>query len=90
MLADEHARRAGVVEVDVREQQVADVRQHEPAFGELGLEREDVGRRPAILEREPVLGLEQVDADHALRVFVVQIQRIRRARRHAPDPRSRS
>ena len=90
MLADESARGAGVVEVDVREQEVAHVAQHERALGQLPLQLRDAGRRPAVLEREPVLGLEQIDADDALGTFVVQVKRIRRDRRHAPDPRSRS
>ena len=90
MLANQRARGAGVVEMDVREQQVAHVVQHEAALGQLRLQRRDAGRRPAVLEREPVVGLEQVDADDALGTFVVQIKRIRRDRRHAPDPRSRS
>ena len=74
MLANQRARSARVVEMDVREQQVAQVAQHEAALDQLRLQRLDAGRGPTVLEREPVLGLEQVDADHALGTLVVQVQ----------------
>ena len=84
MLADERAGSAGVVEVDVREQQVADVGQGQAALGEPLLQGGDARRGPAVVEREPVGGLEQVDADDALVALVVEVERIRRS--HAPDP----
>jgi hypothetical protein len=90
VLADEHTRRARVVEMNVRKEQMAHVRQDETALRQLRLQRRDARRRSAVLEREPVLGLDEVDADDALDTFVVQIKRIRRARRHAPDPKARS
>jgi hypothetical protein len=49
MLADQRAGGAGVVEVDVREQQVADVGELEPAVGESLLQRREAGRRPAVV-----------------------------------------
>ena len=84
MLADERSGSAGVVEMDVREQQVADVGQGQAAFFEPLLEGGDAGRGPAVVERETVRGLEQVDADDALVALMVEVHRIRHS--HAPDP----
>jgi hypothetical protein len=47
----EEARRARVVEVDVREQQVADVPDSETVFRQAGLQRIDAGRRSTIDQR---------------------------------------
>ena len=47
----------------------------ERALGQLLFELPDAGRRPAVLERGPVLGLEQVDADHALGIIFFRGQR---------------
>ena len=66
VFAHERPGGAGVVEVDVREQQVADVGELEPALGEGRLQGRDAGRGPAVVEREPVVGLEQVARDDAL------------------------
>jgi hypothetical protein len=77
MLADEHARRAGVVEVDVRKQQVAHVGELEAARREPGLQFGHAGRRPAVLQRRPVVGREQVRADHPLVAEVAQVERPR-------------
>ena len=76
VLAHEHARRARMVEVDVREQQVAHVGELEAALGEPGLQLGHAGRRPAVLQREPVVGLEQVGADHPLVAEVAQVERL--------------
>ena len=76
VLAHEHARGAGVVEVDVREQQVADVGELEAALGEACLQLGHAGRRAAVLQREAVLGLEQVRADHPLVAEVAQVERL--------------
>ena len=75
VLADERAGGAGVVEVDVREQQVADVGELEAAVGERLLQRREAGGRAAVVQREPVVGLEQVAADDAL-VLVVQVDQV--------------
>jgi hypothetical protein len=75
VFADERAGGTGMVEVDVREKQVADVGEGEPAVGEGRLQRRDAGGRPAVVEREPVVGLEQVAGDDAL-VLVVQIDQV--------------
>ncbi len=82
VLADEHARRARVVEVDVREEQVPHVAELESALGQAGLQRGQADRGPAVLQRGPVLGLEQVGADHSLAAEVVQVERLWR---HAAD-----
>jgi hypothetical protein len=55
-----------VVEVDVREQQVPQVAELEPALGQARLQLLDAGRGPAVEERGAVCGFEQVGADHAL------------------------
>jgi hypothetical protein len=62
-----------VVEVDVAEQQVTDVGESESALGQFAFERGDVARRAAIEEREAVVGLEQIAADDALAVEVVEV-----------------
>jgi hypothetical protein len=51
MLAHEHAGRPRVVEMDVAEQQVANVGELESARSKPGLEAVDRGRRPAVEER---------------------------------------
>ena len=73
MLPDEGARGAGMVEVDVAEQQVADVGERVSAGGESLLERGDVGRRPTVEKREAVVRLEQIAADDALGAEVVEV-----------------
>jgi hypothetical protein len=55
--ADEHACGAGVVEVDVAQQQVAEVRERETTLLEPALERRNAAGRAAVVERETVLGL---------------------------------
>ena len=75
VLADEHAGGAGMVEVDVREQQVPHVLQLEPALGEARLQLGDADRGPAVEERRPIRGLEQVAADHPLPAEVAQVER---------------
>ena len=76
MLADEHARGSRVVEVDVGEEKVPDVREGEPALRETRLQVLNARRRAAVEERGPVLGLEQVAADDP-RVLVVEVDRLR-------------
>ena len=73
VLAHEHSSGTGVVEVDVREQQVPDVGELEPLLREAGLQLGDAGRGAAVLEREPVLGLQEIDADHTLVAEVMQV-----------------
>src|SRR5439155_26218864 len=57
---DERSRRAGVVEVDVRQEQVPDVLQREAARGEPRLERLEARARAAVEEREAVVGVDEV------------------------------
>src|SRR3954452_16573414 len=76
MVAHERAGCTGVVEMDVREQQVADVREPQPALGETLLERLTRRRRPAVEQREAVVGLDEVDADRSLATGEVQIDRL--------------
>jgi hypothetical protein len=73
VLPNEDTRGAGVVEVDVAEEEVADVGRREPARREALLECREIARRAAVEERRPVLGLEQVAADDALGAEVVEV-----------------
>jgi hypothetical protein len=75
MLADERAGGTGVIDVDVREEQVADVCQLEPALGEACLQRVDARRRPAVMDGRTVVGLDQERADDA-RVLVMEVDRV--------------
>ncbi len=76
MLAHEHARRAGVVEVDVAQQQVPDVGELQPARGQPGLQRLDRRARAAVEQRRPVVRLEEVRRDRPLRAVMVQVDRL--------------
>ena len=51
-------------------------RQREPAGGEPGLERADRRGRPAVEQREPVVGVDDVDADDALDALVHEVDRL--------------
>jgi hypothetical protein len=70
-LPDERAGGAGVVEMDVAEEQVVDVGEREPAPREASLQCRDGGGRAAVEEREAVVSLDQVAADDALGAEVV-------------------
>jgi hypothetical protein len=76
VLADEAARGAGVVEVDVREEEVLDVPELVTAPREPGLERVEAARGAAVEERRPRLGLEQVGADRPGAPAVQQVDRL--------------
>jgi hypothetical protein len=52
--AGEQARRACMVEVDVREQQVAEIPQCEPVRRQTGLQRLEAGRGPTVDQRRLV------------------------------------
>jgi len=73
LLSDERARGAGVIEVDVAEQEMADVCQRETALRQSLLERSDVGRRAAVEKRGPVVRLEQIAANDPLGAEVVKV-----------------
>ena len=90
VLAHERAGGAGVVEVDVREEQMADVAELEAALREPGLQRRDARRRPAVVEREAVVGLDDVAADVAGEALVEQVDRLERGRRHPGNVPDRS
>jgi hypothetical protein len=76
LLADEDARGAGVVEVDVAQQQVADVGERQALLGEGLFEPGDADRRTAVVEREPVRGLDEVAPDDALGGEVVEVDEL--------------
>jgi hypothetical protein len=73
VLADEDPRGAGVVEMDVAEQQMAQIRELDAVLLEPPLERRDAARRPAVEQREPVVGLDEVATDDALDAAVVEV-----------------
>ena len=77
MLAHEHARRARMVEVDVREEQVADVAELEVMLPQPLLQRWDAGGWPTVEQGETVIGFQQVDADDALAAEVEKVERVR-------------
>ena len=78
MEAHEGARRPGVVEVDVGEQQVAHVRELERLRREPGLEGGQRRGGTAVEEREAVVGLDQVDADRMLAPAEPEVEEVRR------------
>jgi len=80
MLAHEHAGRARVIQMDVAEQQVAEVRQLQTALCESGFQRLDGRGRPAVEERRPVVGVEHVAGNGALDALVQEVDRL--GRRH--------
>ena len=82
MLADDRAGGAGVVEVDVREEQVAHVAELEAALAQALLQPRERRRRPAVEERRPVARLDQVDADRALEAAEPEVDRVERL--HVP------
>ena len=63
VLADERAGGPGVVEVDVGEEEMADLAELEPSLGEARLQRRHARRRAAVEERRAVVGLDDVAAD---------------------------
>ena len=79
MLTHEHAGRACVIEVDMREEQVPDVPQLEPLLVQSVLQGADVRGRSAVEERRTVDRLEEVRRDHPLGSLMVEVDR----RRHA-------
>jgi hypothetical protein len=76
VLADEDACGAGVVEMDVAEKQMAQVCELHAALLEPSLERRDAARGAAVEERETVVGLEEIGADHALGASMVEVDQV--------------
>jgi pimeloyl-ACP methyl ester carboxylesterase len=74
MAADERPRGAGVVEVDVREQQVADVLDAQAVLRKPRFERGEGRRRPAVEQGEAVVGVDDVDADRVRTAAEVQVK----------------
>jgi hypothetical protein len=77
VLAHENPGCAGMVEMDVGQQEVAKVLELEPPLAQGGVQALEAGRWSAVEERRPVLGLDEVRADDALRALMVEIERIR-------------
>ena len=81
VLPDERPGGAGVVEMDVREQQMADVGQLDPVLVEALDEPRQGRRRTAVLESEPVGRLEQIHAHRVLAAAEVQVDEAKRRHR---------
>src|SRR5713101_3205175 len=77
MLAHEDPGCARMVEVDVREEEVAQVLKLEAAPAQGGVQALKAGRRAAVVERRTVLGLDDVRRDDALGALMVEVERIR-------------
>lgn len=73
MLADEDACGSRVVEVDVAEEEVADVRESQAVGRETLLEVRDARCGAAVEERRTVRGVEEVARDDPLGTPVVEI-----------------
>ena len=77
MLADEDARRPGVVEMDVTEQQMADVGELHTVVRKPCLQRIDGRRGPAVEEGRPLVGVEEVRGDRPLVTLVAEVDQLR-------------
>ncbi len=75
MLTNDRSRGAGMVEMDVGEQEVADVAELEAAGGEAVLQRREAGGRPTVEERRAVVGLDEVAANVAREALVEEVDR---------------
>ena len=75
MLPNDVTRRTGVVEVDVREQEVAQILQRDTVIEQSLLQPLEAGRGAAVEERRAVCGLYDVDRDHALRAQELKVDR---------------
>src|SRR5690242_6841160 len=73
MLPDDRAGGARVVEMDVREEQMAQVGQLEAVRSESGAEGVEGRRRPAVEQRQAVLGVHEVHADRVLEPAEMQV-----------------
>ena len=60
MFAHEDPGSAGVIQVDVREEEVAQVLKLEAALAQGRVQALDAGRRAAVVERGTILGLDDV------------------------------
>ena len=76
MLAHEHPGRTGVVEVDVAEQEVADVGESQPLLREPGLQGLDRRGGAAVEEREAVVGVEEIRADRPLVALMQEVEQL--------------
>jgi hypothetical protein len=74
--ANEHAGRACVIEVDVREDEVAQILDAEPVGGEARLERAEAGRGPAVDERR-LIPRQEVGPDDPGAPEVLQVEKLR-------------
>jgi len=75
--ADEGAGGSCVVQVDVRQQEVADVLGHEPLLGEARFEPAETGGRPAVNERR-LVAREEVGRNDPRAPEVLQVDQNRR------------
>jgi hypothetical protein len=80
MLADERAGGSRMVEVDVGEEEVLHLAELDAAGTEGLVERGEAGRRAAVEEREPVVGLDEIRGDAAR---VAAVEKVEWLGRHA-------
>jgi hypothetical protein len=73
VFADQHAGGAGVIEVDVAQDQVGDVSEREAQTGESFRQPWKTRGRAAIEKRRPVVGLDEIAPDDALDAAVVEV-----------------
>ena len=76
VLPHERPGRSGVVEVDVREEEVAQVAELDAAGRDRLAQRREAARRAAVEEREPVVRLDQVRGDPAGVPAVQEVERL--------------
>ena len=76
MLAHERSRGTGVVEMDVREEEAAQVADLDVARRQRLVKRRKAARRAAVVEREPVLGLDEIGADPPWIPAVEEVERL--------------
>ena len=67
-----------MIEVDVREEQVPDIRDRDAVGREPGVERLERRGRSAVEERKAVVGVDEVDADRMWRSAEVQVDQSQR------------
>lgn len=75
LLADDPSDSTCVVEVNVREEDMSDVGERQAALGESSSKHRQRGKRPAVEEGEPVVGLDEVRRNLLGATDVVQVEK---------------
>ncbi len=82
MLAHERPGGAGVVEVDVGEEEVSEVADLHSAGAQRAAQRGQAARRAAVEERQAVVGLHEICGDATQ---IAAVEEVERLGRHVPD-----